>query len=122
MNTLQEKMEKEVIALIFRDYPDLRDQILKARVTSREFTGVGFFTDYHKEDILSEKNRTVINAAVGAILNNRIEVGFVFFITMEEGGVLECYTNGGGPFPDQIENYEVFVYQKGENSTLIRPK
>ena len=35
MNTLQEKMEKEVIALIFRDYPDLRDQILKARVTSR---------------------------------------------------------------------------------------
>ena len=122
MNTLQEKMEKEVIALILSDYPNLRDQILKARVTSREFTGVGFFTNYHEKDILSEKNRTIINPAVGAILNNHIEVGFIFFITKEEGSALECYTNGGGPFPYQIENYEVFVYQKGENSTLIRPK
>ncbi len=120
MNTIQEKMEKEVIALIFRDYPDLRDQILKARVTSREFTGVGFFTDYHKEDILSEKNRTVINAAVGAILNNRIEVGFVFFITKEEGSALEGYTYGD-PFPDQIESYEAFIYEEDENHMLVRP-
>lgn len=120
LNTIQEKMEKEVIALIFRDYPDLRDQILKARVTSREFTGVGFFTDYHKEDILSEKNRTIINPAVGMILNNRIEVGFVFFITKEEGGVLEGYTYGD-PFSDQIESYEAFIYEEDENHMLVRP-
>ena len=119
MDTLQEKMEKEVIALIFRDYPDLRDQILKARVTSREFTGVGFFTKYNKEDILSEKNRT-IDVAVGAILNNRIEVGFVFFITKEEGSVLECYTYMV-PFPDQLESYEAIVYEVDGNHMLVRP-
>ena len=113
-------MEKEVIALIFRDYPDLRDQILKARVTSREFTGVGFFTNYHKEDILSEKNRT-IDAAVGAILNNSIEVGFLFFIRKEGGRFLECCTYGD-PFPDQIESYEAFMYEEDENHMLIRPR
>jgi hypothetical protein len=119
LNTLQEKMEKEVIALIFRDYPDLRDQILKARVTSREFTGVGFFTNYHKKDVLSEKNMT-ISSVVGVILNNRIEVGFVFFITKEEGSALEGYTYGD-PFPDQIESYEAFIYEEDENHMLVRP-
>lgn len=112
LNTLQEKMEKEVTALIFRDYPDLRDQILKARVTSRKFTGVGFFTYYNKEDVLWEEE--MIISDVGAILNNSIEVGFVFFIRKEGVRFLECYTYGD-PFPDQIESYAVFLFENREN-------
>lgn len=119
MNTIQEKMEKEVVTLIFREYPDLRDQINKARIRSRKFTGVGFFTDYNKDDILWEEE--MIISDVGAIINNSIEVGFVFFIRKEEDLCLECYTYGD-PFPDQIESYEAFVYEIDENHMMTRPK
>ena len=112
MNTIQEKMEKEVIALIFRDYPDLRDQINKARIMSRKFTGVVFFTNYKKEDIVWEEE--MIISDVGAILNNRIEVGFVFFIRKGGRPFLECYMYGD-LFPDQIESYEVFLFENREN-------
>ena len=111
-------MEKEVISLIFRDYPDLRDQINKARIMSRKFTGVGFFTNYKKEDIVWEEE--MIISDVGAIVNNRIEVGFVFFIRKEGVVFLECYTYGD-PFPDQIESYEAFIYEEDENHMLVRP-
>ncbi len=87
----------------------LRDQINKARVIDREFTGVGFFTNYHNDDILWEEE--MIISDVGAILNNNIEVGFVFFIREEGARFLECYMYGD-PFPDQIESYEVFIYEK----------
>ena len=120
MNMLQEKMEKEVVTLIFRDYPDWRDQINKARITSREFTGVGFFTDYNKEDILSKED-IIIDSGVGAILNNSIEVGFLFFIRKEGGRFLECCTYGE-PFPEQIESYEAFVYEVDENHMMTRPR
>ncbi|MFN6433012.1 hypothetical protein ACK3HN_17535 [Eubacterium callanderi] len=119
MNMLQEKMEKEVVTLIFRDYPDLRDQINKARITNRIFTGVGFFTKYDKKDILCEEE--MIISDVGAILNNSIEVGFVFFIRKEGNPSLECYTYGD-PFPDQIESYEAFVYEVDENHMMTRPR
>ncbi|MFR3144981.1 hypothetical protein DW091_19235 [Eubacterium sp. AM05-23] len=120
MNTIQEKMEKEVITLMFRDRPDLRDQINKARIMSREFTGVGFFTYYNKEDILSKED-IIIDSDVGAILNNSIEVGFLFFIRKEGGRFLECCTYGE-PFPEQIESYEAFIYEEDENHMLIRPQ
>ncbi|MDY0282157.1 MAG: hypothetical protein RBR35_16545 [Salinivirgaceae bacterium] len=119
MNIIHEQMEKEVITLIFREYPDLRDQINKARITKREFTGVGFFTDYHKDDILWEEE--MIISDVGAILNNSIEVGFVFFLRKEEVPTLECYMYGD-PFPDQIESYEVFMYEKFAGDVYKVPK
>lgn len=119
MNIIHEQMEKEVIALIFREYPDLRDQINKARITNREFTGVGFFNDYHKEDILWEEE--MIISDVGAILNNSIEVGFVFFIRKEGARFLECYMYGE-PFPDQIESYELYILEKPFGNVSKVPK
>lgn len=36
MNNIHEKMEKEVISLIFREHPDLRILINKARIIKME--------------------------------------------------------------------------------------
>lgn len=107
MNIMHEKMEKEVVSLLFREYSDLQSQIYRARITDREFTGVGFFTNYHEDDVLCEEEMVI--SGVGGVLNNSIEVGFVFFIR-RDGAALECYTYGDDSFPDQIESYELFIY------------
>ena len=109
MRSIQEKMEKDVLALIFREYPDMLIQINRACITSRNFTGVGFFTNYYGSNMLYEDDMVI--SGVGGDLNNSIEVGFVFFLGKDGVHALECYTYGD-PFPDQIESYEVFVREK----------
>lgn len=116
VNTMQEKLEKDVISLIFREYPNLRDQINKARVVKRNFTGVCFFTDYHQNDIVFETEMVISD--VGATLNGHMEVGFVFFL-YKSGSCLECYTYGDS-FPEKIESYEAFVYKKRPDGSYIK--
>lgn len=113
---MQEKLEKDVISLIFREYPNLRDQINQARIVNRNFTGVGFFTDYHQDDAAFEEEMVISD--VGATLNHGIEVGFVFFLS-RTGPCLECYTYGD-PFPEKIESYEVFVYEKCPDGSYVK--
>jgi hypothetical protein len=120
MKTIQDNMEKDVIRLILRGNPVLFNQIDKANVTNRSFTGVGFFTEYYSDDISHE-----IDMAVGDVLaklNQSIEVGFVLFI--RKGGLitLEGYTLGLVPhengayasefWPDVLESYELYVHKK----------
>lgn len=109
MNSIHEKMEKEVVSLIFRNYPDLRDQIKKARITGRKFTGCGFFTYYHNDDVSREEEMVISD--VEGILNHNTEVGFVFFIR-EKSLTLECHMYGDEPFPDSIDSYALFIHEK----------
>ncbi len=46
---------------------------------------------------------------------------FVFFLRKEEVPTLECYMYGD-PFPDQIETYEVFIYEKFAGDVYKVPK
>jgi hypothetical protein len=116
---LFEKMEIEVITIMLKkEYPDLSGLWQdKYFVKNREFTGVGFFSNFSKRDLgtneldsllLPIESRT-ISTSVSATLNNKILVGFVLFI---ENGHLDClegYTFGDDTWPEIIESYELSV-------------
>ena len=108
INDLQEKMEREVLMLLLREKPAFLDQLSTASVTKREFTGVGVYTHYHVNGIVSFEEDLHISG-VGAKINNNIQIGFLLFIKKGRLDFLECYTYDD-PWPNVIECYEVFTH------------
>lgn len=92
MNVILENMEKEIISLMLREYPDWSILINKASITKREFTGVGFYTYYNNDDILCDKNMVISGG--GGKLNNSIEIGFIFLLEKTESMFLNVIRMG----------------------------
>ena len=102
------EMEKEVIRLILQENSKwsylLQDNFM---ITKREFTGVGFYTDFYKKVIKIRKFENARISTVGGILNEKIQVGFVLFIEEGQLDVLEGYTYDE-PWPEKITAYKIF--------------
>ena len=91
----------------------LRDQVAAAAVREREFTGVGFFTYVvvGGADPVSLPDGVVQPPIVGDV---RIEAenlqhgaGFVLFVKSGLLDLLEGYTFGHEPWPDELGRYVV---------------
>jgi hypothetical protein len=103
----QEELEKEIMDLLLHgDHPTLevlRQQYISARVISREFSGVGFFTNFEVPNTASAVQPP--NFAAGNVdiqmENVNYGVGCVLFIQDGRLSMLEGYTYGE-PWPEQI--------------------
>jgi hypothetical protein len=98
----------------------LRKQFKMARVESRIFTGVGFYTQYSipkEAPIIKEAKSFQLGDVIGEIEGVPGGVGFVLFI--KEGAIhlLEAYTYGEYEWPESITNYKL-SYISGDNRDL----
>ena len=104
----QELLEVKLLELLLEgDHPVLvvlRQQASLARVRSREFSGVGFFTRFEIPD-----NVTLAEPPSFAGGNVNIQMdevafgaGCVLFVRNGRLDMLECYTNAGDPWPAHI--------------------
>ncbi len=90
-------------------------ELLAIQVIDRDFTPVGFFTTLEPSKVLiSNFSKNFTGGRVGAIINNRIDVGFVMYI---EGGCLdtiEGHIFGDELWPEKIDSFEIYLinYQK----------
>lgn len=76
----------------------LRSQLAAAAVSSREYTGVGFFTSFAVPDSCSrlpaDGGRWTISDVFGEAAGVEHGVGFILFIENGALDTLECYTFG----------------------------
>ena len=107
MEISQEELETELMRLLLKgDHPILtilRQQYATAKIDSREFSGVGFFTNFE----VSENAPLVepLNFAAGNVdiqLENLPNgAGCILFVRDGKMSFLECYTFSE-PWPDRI--------------------
>jgi hypothetical protein len=106
-----EELERMVMARMlsgdFPVVPELRAQYAVASVASREFSGVGFFTNYSVPSHVSRVAPPNLELSEGAILTTGISVGFTLFVRDGLLSMLEGYTYDQ-PWPDDatIERWE----------------
>jgi len=105
-NNLFESMENEVLHLMLRNRPSLLAQLKNATIISREFTGVGFYSNFYVENNMSNEGNVLLPNARGRV-NNNVDVGFVLFVSGGKLSCLEGYTYDE-PWPEIIESYKVF--------------
>ena len=126
-----EEFEKAVMQKLIEEDTSinkiLQEQYKKAKVENRNFTGVGFFTDFE----IPEDTPRVIETVkygygnVSGKINN-IDIGFILFI---KDGIIIClegYTYYDS-WPDIITHYELYHYveqivSKTETTTVITCK
>lgn len=88
-----EKFEDAVMQKILEEDTSvnriLREQYKKAQVSSRDFTGVGFYTKFHLPENIVKVTEPVEYAYgdVSCDLNGSILCGFILFI---ENGIMIC--------------------------------
>jgi uncharacterized Zn finger protein (UPF0148 family) len=105
-----EEFEKEVMEKIMEKDTSinaiLKEQYKKARVVSRDFTGVGFFTDFELADDAPNIEEEVAYGYgnVTAIINDFYQCGFVLFIKDGKMICLEGYT-AQDEWPEIITSY-----------------
>lgn len=101
-------MENEALHLILRNYPTLLDQLKSATVAKREFTGVGFYTNFRIDDEIP-RGASMQVSNVGCRLNNSVHVGLLLFVNEGKIDFLEGYTYGFEPYPEAIQSFTVFI-------------
>jgi len=99
-----EKFEKDVIEFFLQNASNLHCKIDDLQIEKREFSGDGFFT-YFRGNV--EDSDTHISNA-GALLNEKIQVGFTLFVNKGKLNFLEGYTYCE-PWPEHIETYKIFT-------------
>jgi hypothetical protein len=94
--------ELEVIVLILqreaKEYPELLAKVHTLQVVGREYSGVGFFTDFEPQSVDRIK-KTLPNLVLGTrvtakIPNLKYDTGFALYITDSSITMLEGYTYG----------------------------
>ena len=115
MNQSFENFESDAMTRIIAENPNLSDKLTRqyssAKVVSREFTGVGFFTDFEvmdKESKLDDCANLQLGNVQAKIKGIEFGAGFVLFIKDGFIKLLECYTYGE-PLPAQIFEYSFEV-------------
>jgi hypothetical protein len=106
-------LERDVIATILRPVHPvmeaLRAQLAVCRTKSREFTGVGFYTQIVVPQALAVANidRLILTDVHADIDGIEHEAGFVLWI---EGGMLDTLEGFtyDGPWPEVVEGHRVF--------------
>ena len=117
-------LESEVMRKIIAEDPNISSILAKqynvAKIISRDFTGVGFFTNFEiidKNLKIKDNLKLTLGNVQAKIDGLEFGVGFVLFV--EDGliSMLEGYTYDE-PWPDTITSYLLeYVYPK-QNSNL----
>jgi len=118
-----EKFETNVIKQIITEDSTIAEKLLlqykSAKVIKREFTGVGFYTDFEIQD-KSTVILTDFNSELGSLHVTLPElkygIGFVLFIRNGFISLLEGYTYGEEQWPDNITEYT--FYKVNEDGTI----
>jgi len=113
LNALEQAVLDKLLA---GDHPvlvALRAQAEKARVTRREYTGVGFFCDFDTSlgvsplETRSDFHLGDVNASLDGLKHG---AGFILFVRKGRLATLEGYTYEE-PWPQKIQNLEL-TYQR----------
>jgi hypothetical protein len=95
-------------------FDTIRDQLAHASVSSREFTGVGFFTHFSIPPEAPVR-RDLASAELGNVSAKirGLEDGAGFLLFIRDGAIsfLEGYTYGGAAWPNLITEFSVFETQ-----------
>ena len=107
-------LEQEVLEMLLAgnnaQLEVLRYQLTKAHISNREFTGVGFITNFDvpsKAARLSKRERRTIRDVSASIQGIAQGAGFVLFV---DDGVLNClegFAYGEELWPDKVERFEL---------------
>ncbi|MCL1920728.1 MAG: hypothetical protein FWG50_06575 [Kiritimatiellaeota bacterium] len=103
-----DEFEKQVMGYLLRERTEqnvlFSKQYAIAKVISREFTGHGFFSDYHVPDsafALPDKANAYLGCT-GELEGVKHGIGFVLFVQNGVIGTLEGYVNGDEAWPETI--------------------
>jgi hypothetical protein len=117
MNALTDLERAVLLRLLEGEEPvvrALRDQVAEAEVREREFTGVGFFTYFLVRpvgDPVSVPDGVVHPPLVGDVRleAENLQHGADFVLFLKDGllHLLEGYTLGGEPWPDDLGRFVV---------------
>jgi len=109
-------LEKDLLIKFFEikqiDTGKLLETLDEIEVLERDYTGSGFFTTFKKLECLkvADSKQSYDSGEVGAKLNeDRILVGFYFYIKNGYLEMLEGFTYGAQKWPKKIISYDVFV-------------
>jgi hypothetical protein len=112
LTPLEEAVLDELLDRPGEPFTTLREQLAHASVTSREFTGVGFFTHFTvpreaplRRDLPSAELLDV-DARIAGVEHG---AGFVLFVRDGVISQLEGYTYGDTPWPDSITEFTVYA-------------
>jgi hypothetical protein len=105
-------LEREVIAAFLTPADPVVDgfraQLEACRIKSREFTGVGFYTQLVVPQAMAVAgiDRLTLSGVAAAIDGLRMGAGFVLFVQDGMLDLLEGFTYDG-PWPDRVEGFDV---------------
>jgi len=99
----------------------LRQQLIAASVSRRQFTGVGFFVDFAVPESVSRLD-TLLGTEpdfelgdVGVIFEDpNVEVGLVLFVRGGRINMFEGYTYGDETWPEPQGRYRLFYFAERE--------
>jgi hypothetical protein len=93
-------------------FATLREQLAHVDVTSREFTGVGFFTNLSlpaNAPVRRDISSTAVTGVGATIPQLEHGAGFVLFVRDGIASMLEGYTYGDAAWPDSVTEFSVFA-------------
>lgn len=109
-----EQFERDVMEYIAKETPEYEANIMaqyeKCRITGREFTGHGFFTNFEvtdKSDVLDEGEPTHLGGLTIAFPGVEVGAGFVLYTENGSITMLEGYICGDDSWPEKITEYRV---------------
>jgi hypothetical protein len=116
-------LEEQVLEMLLRGQDEvldvLRQQVKDAQVSSREFTGVGFFTNFEvpaEVPRVRARPKFELGDVNGMADNVKHGLGFLLFVNDGALSMLEGYTYDE-PWPDEIRGL-VLTYSTGQARKL----
>jgi hypothetical protein len=111
LTPLESAVLDKMLAKSGEPFDTIRDQLANASVSSRQFTGAGFFTHFAIPSVAPVRRDLASTeiADVGAqIPGLQHGAGFVLFIRDGVISLLEGYTYGDAAWPERITDFSVF--------------
>lgn len=111
LTPLEEAVLDEFLDRPGEPFTTLREQLAHASISSRELTGVGFFTHFavpHEAPVrrdLASAELLDVGARIPEIEHG---AGFILFVRDGVISMLEGYTYGNTPWPDSISDFSVY--------------
>ena len=116
-------LEEQVLEMLLRGQDEvldfLRQQVKDAQVSSREITGVGFFTNFEvpaEAPRVKARPKFELGDVNGMADNVKYGLGFLLFVNDGALSMLEGYTYDE-PWPDEIRGL-VLTYSTGQARKL----
>jgi hypothetical protein len=102
------ELEESILNFMAKDFPPLKEMINQLSVLSREFTGVGSYTNFQCLDSSSELDRERIGLQTTVSIPNVSNgLGGVMFCEEGKPKLLELYTYGDEKWDGEFEGFKL---------------